>query len=225
MRHLIRVATLLVAAPIFAANVLAADVHPATAAKPAPVMYQVSGLKWDGRHYVPQSGYSLTTPNLKQATDYAAQFSCFPGWTVTTNLPAAIGTQRNFASPFVQPNLNAGSSIGAPTANVPPYILNWLYSLGIQPSQLQPAVAGTETSASDPSSGAYVPTNSDTSDIDRMIATQDMLNRQQELNNMQDMLNTQNMINTQNMVNSMQDMVNTQNMVNEQNLINAMNNP
>jgi hypothetical protein len=225
MRHSIRIATLLVVAPIFATNVLAADVQPAAAAKPAPVMYQVSGLKWDGRHYVAQPGYSLTTPNLKQATDYAAQFSCFPGWSVTTNLPAAIGTQPNFASPLARPDANAGAGFGAPTANVPPYILNWLYSLGIQPSQLQASAAGTETNANEQSSGVYVSTNSDTSDIDRMIATQDMLNRQQEFNNMQDMLNTQNMINTQNMVNNLQDMVNTQNMVNEQNMINAMNNP
>ena len=114
MRHSIRIATLLVAAPIFATNVLAADVQLAAAAKPAPVMYQVSGLKWDGRHYVPQPGYSLTTPNLKQATDYAAQFSCFPGWSVTTNFPAAIGTQQNFARPFAQPNGNGSRSAPRP---------------------------------------------------------------------------------------------------------------
>jgi hypothetical protein len=225
MRHSIRIATLLIAAPIFATHVLAADVQPASAAKPAPVMYQVSGLKWDGRQYAAQPGYSLTTPNLKQATDYAAQFSRFPGWSVTTNLPAAIGTQRNFTSPFAQPDVNAGALFGAPNANVPPYVLNWLYSLGIQPSQLQASVAGTETDASEPSSGAYVSTYGDTSDIDRMIATQDMINQQQNFNNMQDMLNTQNFINTENMINNMQNDVNTQNMVNEQNMINAMNNP
>ncbi|HEV8069439.1 MAG TPA: hypothetical protein VGP76_16990 [Planctomycetaceae bacterium] len=224
MRHSIRVATLLVAAPIFASNVLAADVQPAAAAKPAPAMYQVSGLKWDGRHYAAQPGYSLTTPNLKQATDYAAQFNCFPGWSVTTNFPAAIGTQQNFARSFAPPDGN-GSAFGAPTANVPPYILNWLYSVGIQPSQLQASAAGSETEASVPSAGVDVSTYGDTSDIDRMIATQDMINRQQEFNNMQDMLNTQNFINTENMINNMQNDVNTQNMVNEQNMINAMNNP
>jgi hypothetical protein len=201
MRHSIRIATLLIAAPIFATHVLAADVQPASAAKPAPVMYQVSGLKWDGRQYAAQPGYSLTTPNLKQAT------------------------QRNFTSPFAQPDVNAGALFGAPNANVPPYVLNWLYSLGIQPSQLQASVAGTETDASEPSSGAYVSTYGDTSDIDRMIATQDMINQQQNFNNMQDMLNTQNFINTENMINNMQNDVNTQNMVNEQNMINAMNNP
>ena len=214
MRHCIRIALPLLAIPLFATRVLAAGVQdPARAApKPAPAIYEVSGLKWNGYQYVDQPGYLLKTPNLKQATDYAAQFARYPGWTVRTNLPV----------PPAQRGANAGPAVAAPTVNVPPYLLSWLYSLGIQPSQLQPSVGGSDADESVASS-AYVPTYSDTSDIQNMIATQDMINQQQNFNNMEDMINTQNFIDTENMVNNMQDMVNTQNAVNEQNMINAMN--
>jgi hypothetical protein len=208
---------MLMTAPFFATPVFASGGKPSAAPSPPHVTYQVTGLKWDGQRYVNQPGYSLTTPNLKQAADYAAQFSRYPGWSVTTNLPAETFQIRQPYPVYC-----------APGVNVPPYVLNWLYSFGIQPSQLTPAIAGTQpdaNSSGQPSGLDYAPNYSDTSDIDRMIATQDMINNQQNLNNIQDMLNTQNMINTQNMVNNLQDMVNTQNMVNEQNMINAMSNP
>jgi hypothetical protein len=203
--------------PLFATHAFAADVKSAAAkpalVQPAPaVTYQVRGLKWNGRQYVDQPGYLLNTPNRKQAEDYAAQFACFPGWCVVTNLPGSFQTPPNAAA--------RAANAGAPNVDVPPYILNWLYSLGIDPSQLR------SVDPSDPVYGANsVPTYSDTSDIQNMIATQDMINRQQEFNNLQDMINTQNFLNTQNMINNMQNDVNTQNMVNEQNMINAMNNP
>jgi hypothetical protein len=218
MRHSIRVASLLILAPVFAAYAFAADVRSAAvkvaSAQPAPVaMYQVRGLKWNGRQYIDQPGYLLNTPNRKQAQDYAAQFARFPGWCVVTNLPGNVTSPSNATA-------MAAAVAGTPNANVPPYILNWLYRLGIDPSQLR------SVDPSDPIYGANsVSTYSDTSDIQNMIATQDMLNRQQEFNNLQDMINTQNFINTQNMINNMQNDVNTQNMVNEQNMINAMNNP
>jgi hypothetical protein len=205
MRHCVRIAVTFFAVPLFAMPVLAAGTPPAPSMKPAPVIYEVAGLKWNGYRYVDQPGYLLRTPNLKQASDYAAQFACFPGWTVRTNLPAP------------PPIANA-----APTVDLPPYVLNWLYRLGIQPSQLQPSVGGADDSVV---SSVDTPSYNDTSDIQNMIATQDMLNRQQEFNNMQDMINLQNFLNTQNMINNMQNDVNTQNMVNEQNMINAMNNP
>jgi hypothetical protein len=209
MRHSIRIAATLIAAPVFVGSVIAGGTSPAVAMQSvsplqqtAHPLYVVTGFKWDGRQYVAQPGYSLTTPNYGQAVDYAAQFARYPGWCATTNLPPT----------------NA-----QPIADVPPYILNWLYSMGIQPSQLQ---ARTNAAESDDQSWAtFTPTYSDTSDIQNMINTQDMINNQQMLNNIQDMLNTQNMIDTQNMVNNMQDMVNTQNMVNEQNMINSMSNP
>lgn len=214
MRHSMRLASLVMFAPLFVTQAFGAGAPPAVA-QPAPVvMYQVRGLKWNGWQYVAQPGYVLTTPNFKQAQDYAAQFACFPGWSVATNLPTNFQTQSIPAAPAPANN--------PALANVPPYILNWLYSMGIQPSQLRPA--GPDDDADAAVSSAVANTSSDTSDIQNMLATQDMINRQQDFNNIQDMINTQNFINTENMINNMQNDVNTQNMVNEQNMINAMNN-
>jgi hypothetical protein len=226
MRNSIRIALLLITATVFVTPALAAEAKPAAPAKPSAVTYQVTGLKWNGYQYVQQPGYALSTPNLKQAVDYAGQFCRFPGWAVTTNLPPAFGIPTVADSEIT----NApGTVLGArQNADLPPWLLNMLYAWGIQPSQLQSSIGGAQSGAgsSDPTFGVGdVSVSSDTSDIQNRIATQDMINNQQMLNNIQDMVNTQNMINTQNMVNSMQDMVNTQNAVNEQNMINAMSSP
>ncbi|HEV8003502.1 MAG TPA: hypothetical protein VGP63_26805 [Planctomycetaceae bacterium] len=226
IRNSICSAMLLVASAVFVTPALAAGDKPADSPKPSPATYQVTGLKWNGYQYMQQPAYSLSTPNLKQAVDYAGQFCRFPGWAVTTNLPPAFGipTVADSAVSGAQ-----GTVLGArQNADLPPWLLNMLYAWGIQPSQLQPSIGGAQsgTGSSDPTFGVGdVSVSSDTSGIQNMIATQDMINNQQMLNNIQDMVNTQNMINTQNMVNSMQDMVNAQNAVNEQNMINAMSNP
>ncbi len=222
MRHSIRIATLLLASSAFAAPVWAADTRLAASPKSLPVLFQVTGLRWNGYQYVPQSGYALSTPNLKQAVDYASQFCRYPGWAVTTNLPPRFGI------PTIADSGTGGApgaAGGAGNIGLPPEFLNMLYAWGIQPSQLQAPSSGT-SAPGDPTFGAGdISVSSDTSDIQNMINTQNMINNQQMLNNIQDNLNTQNMINTQNMVNSLQDMVNAQNAVNEQNMINAMSNP
>ena len=68
---------------------------------PPPVNYEVWGFHWDGLRYVKQSNYTLTTPDLKKAQDYAAHIQRFGNWTATTNLPLACIPTYSFPQSYI----------------------------------------------------------------------------------------------------------------------------
>jgi hypothetical protein len=96
MRIAIYATLLLVATPVGAAE---ADL-PAPPSPPA-VTYSVWGFRWDGHQYVKQAKYSLNTPDLKQAQDYAAQITSHAGWLATTNMPEACVVHTVYHGPAI----------------------------------------------------------------------------------------------------------------------------
>jgi hypothetical protein len=98
MKAAVATAMLLFALPAFAAD--------AVPTSPPPVTYQVWGFRWDGRQFVKQADHSLTTTDIKQATDYAAEVNRFAGWAATTNLPEACVTRPigNILPPSLTPD-------------------------------------------------------------------------------------------------------------------------
>lgn len=96
MRTAIFTAMLLLAVPALA---MAAPLNGPPA--PPPVTYDVWGFRWDGQQYVKQATQSLSTTDLKQAVDYAAQLTSYAGWTVTTNMPAASVVHTTYRGPVL----------------------------------------------------------------------------------------------------------------------------
>ena len=68
---------------------------------PPAITYEVWGFRWDGQQYVRQPTYTLTTTDVKQATDFAAQITSYAGWSATTNLPAASVVHTTFRGPAI----------------------------------------------------------------------------------------------------------------------------
>ena len=68
---------------------------------PPAVTYDVWGFRWDGRQYLKQDTHSLSTSNLQQAVQYAAELTRFAGWAATTNLPGACVVHTRYRGPAI----------------------------------------------------------------------------------------------------------------------------
>src|SRR5438105_13815583 len=97
MKTVIFAVILLSAVPVRAADAGVESPPPS----PPPVAYDVWGFRWDGRQYVKQATHSLSTADLQQAADYAAQITSFAGWSATTNLPEACVVHKVFHGPAI----------------------------------------------------------------------------------------------------------------------------
>jgi hypothetical protein len=73
-----------------------------------PPIYEVWGFRWDGRQYVKQPTHCLSTTDLKQAADYAAEINRYPGWTATTNLPPGNVRSQSFGGSNVRGRRTTG---------------------------------------------------------------------------------------------------------------------
>jgi hypothetical protein len=122
MRTLLCAGILLSAVPAFAASTQQAAAQPASPASaqptsprltspPAPplVTYEVWGFKWDGRQYVRQPDYTLSTTDLQKAADYANVVNGYAGWTAATNIPAASYVHKVFHGPMITSTRPASS--------------------------------------------------------------------------------------------------------------------
>lgn len=184
---------------------------------PSQPIFDVWAFHLQNGQWVKDAQHSWKTTDPEQGIAYAKQVNAVPGWRATDNCPDPV--------PLNQRYVDGGPLHGAPALVSAASRLPASIYAGPWGAYLQQVLSGIYVDPNAPvevDSTPSVSTYSDTSDIQNMIATQDMLNQQQQSNNIQDMINTQNFINTENMVNNMQDMVNTQNAVNEQNMINAM---
>jgi len=189
-----------------------------SAAPPQPT-FDVWAFHLQNGQWVKDAQHSWKTTDPEQGIAYAKQVNAVPGWRATDNCPDTV--------PLNQRYVDGGTLHGAPTYVSAASRLPASIYAGPWGAYLQQMLSGIYVDPNAPGEIDSTPSVSnsnygDTSDIQNMIATQDMINQQQQLNNIQDTINTQNFINTENMVNNMQDMVNTQNAVNEQNMINAM---
>ncbi len=174
---------------------------PAVAAQPGQPVYSIWAYKLTGGQWVKSDQYSWTTSDPRLGWQYVRKVNAVPGWVATTNLPnptsQALGVLNRGPVHISQNGAQTTISIAGRTVSVP--------------SSMIPRDANGDIEYSSSSdSNDWTSTYGDTSDIDAMNRTQDMINNQMQTDQIQDMINTQNMIDTQNMIN-------TQNMVDQQN--------
>jgi hypothetical protein len=189
MKTLIVIATVLLAVPAFAAD-------------PGQPVYSVWAYKLTDNQWVKSNQYSWTTTDPRAASDYARKVNAVASWCATTNLPVSPSrpvqgypNYRRGPLQIVDNGVQATISLGPMTVVVP--------------SRMIPRDADGQLIES-PSDNDWSSTYSDTSDIDNMIRTQDMINTQLQYDRIQDMINAQSFLNTENMIN-------TQNMVDQMN--------
>jgi hypothetical protein len=207
MRAIHSITVLLVATSVFAAE----NAYAALPANSAPVaaagnpVYSVWAFKNVAGKWVKDNQYSWTTSDPVAGRAYARRVDAVPGWTATTNLPAATRQARRFgfgAAPNAGIVNNPANSLL--TVNAGGYSISIPYSL-IQRAGIDPRTIGSANltdSGSDDTSSDIWPSASDTSAIDQSNALQDTLNQQQALNNEQENIDEQNFENTENMINS-----------------------
>ncbi len=94
MRTAICAAVLLLAVPA-----LGADARPDAPPAPPPVAYEVWGFRWNGQQYVKEPANCLSTTDLKQAADYAAQITSYAAWSATTNMPEVCVIHTTYHGP------------------------------------------------------------------------------------------------------------------------------
>ena len=235
MRYFLCVAIVLTATA-FGDSAIAADTAPqaAPAGSAGALVYSVWAFRADGGKWVKDEQHSWTTTDPAAALAYTRKIDAVRGWTATNNVPAptAIATAAaNIAARrFFGRRLPGGVFFGGGPVDAAGNGLLNIHIGGMSvsvPYLTVPNAGAADDSSDDDSSQFYDnwPNNGDTSQIDQMNATQDMINNQIQNDNLQNMLNEQNFENTENMINNQQNEVNTQNAVNEQNEINAQMGP